>query len=60
MSNGLPGFGDFQDAMKAGASFLHHSLLSPALNLGLLSPREVCRAVENAWRSGDAAVSLTV
>ena len=38
IENGLPGFGAYQDAMKAGAPFLYHSLLAPALNLGLLSP----------------------
>jgi len=53
----LPLFGDYQDAMKAGAPFLFHSLLSPSLNLGLLSPREVCRAAEAAWRSGAAPLN---
>jgi deoxyribodipyrimidine photolyase-related protein len=53
----LPLFGDYQDAMKAGAPFLFHSLLSPSLNLGLLSPREVCRAAEAAWRSGSAPLN---
>ncbi len=57
VSNGLPDFGDYQDAMKAGAPFLYHSLLSPALNLGLLSPREVCGAAETAWRSGAAPLN---
>jgi deoxyribodipyrimidine photolyase-related protein len=57
MSNGLPSFGDYQDAMKAGESFLFHSLLSPALNLGLVCPREVCRAAEAAWRSGAAPLN---
>ena len=55
--HGLPRFGDYQDAMKAGAPFLFHSLLAPALNLGLLSPREVCRAAEAAWRSGAAPLN---
>jgi deoxyribodipyrimidine photolyase-related protein len=54
---GLPRFGDYQDAMKAGAPFLFHSLLSPALNIGLLSPREVCAAAEEAWRSGAAPLN---
>jgi deoxyribodipyrimidine photolyase-related protein len=52
IAHGLPRFGDYQDAMKAGAPFLFHSLLAPALNLGLLSPSEVCRAAEAAWRLG--------
>ncbi len=54
---GLPRFGDFQDAMKAGAPFLFHSLLAPAVNLGLLSPRELCQAAEAAWRSGAAPLN---
>jgi len=53
----LPRFGDYQDAMRAGAPFLFHALLSPALNLGLLSPREVCAAAEAAWRSGAAPLN---
>jgi deoxyribodipyrimidine photolyase-related protein len=54
---GLPCFGDYQDAMRAGAPFLYHSLLSPALNLGLLSAREVCREAETAWRAGAAPLN---
>jgi deoxyribodipyrimidine photolyase-related protein len=52
LEHGLVAFGDYQDAMKAGAPFLYHSLLAPALNLGLLSPKEICSAAEAAWRSG--------
>ncbi len=55
--NALPSFGDYQDAMKAGAPYLFHSLLAPALNIGLLSPREVCAAAEAAWREGRAAIN---
>jgi deoxyribodipyrimidine photolyase-related protein len=57
IANGLPSFGDYQDAMKAGEPFVFHSLLAPALNIGLLSPREVCRAAETAWRSGVAPLN---
>lgn len=53
----LAQFGDYQDAMKAGAPFLFHSLLAPALNLGLLSPREICQAAERAWHSGTAPLN---
>ena len=57
VAHGLPHFGDYQDAMKAEAPFLYHSLLAPALNLGLLSPFEVCRAAEAAWREGAAPLN---
>jgi deoxyribodipyrimidine photolyase-related protein len=48
----LPRFGDEQDAMLEGEAFLSHALISPYLNLGLLGPLEVCRAVEAAWQAG--------
>ncbi|MDP9088116.1 MAG: cryptochrome/photolyase family protein [Pseudomonadota bacterium] len=57
ISHSLPHFGDYQDAMKSGEPVLFHSLLAPALNLGLLSPREVCVAVEAAWRAGAAPLN---
>ncbi|MBL8669901.1 MAG: cryptochrome/photolyase family protein [Alphaproteobacteria bacterium] len=57
VASALPWFGDYQDAMKEGAPFLYHSLLAPALNLGLLSPREACAAAEAAWRSGRAPIN---
>lgn len=53
----LPHFGDVQDAMKAGEDFLYHSLLSPALNCGLLLPEEVCRAAEAAHTAGQAPLN---
>jgi deoxyribodipyrimidine photolyase-related protein len=53
----LPGFGDYQDAMKAGEDFLYHSLISPYLNCGLLTAREVCARAENAFQAGDAPIN---
>ncbi|MAA99240.1 MAG: cryptochrome/photolyase family protein [Stappia sp.] len=53
----LARFGDYQDAMLSGEPFLYHSLLSPCLNAGLLNPLEVCRAVENAYRAGNAQLN---
>lgn len=53
----LPRFGDHQDAMVAGAWHLNHSLLSHALNLGLLHPREVCEAVVAEHAAGRAPLN---
>jgi deoxyribodipyrimidine photolyase-related protein len=53
----LPLFGQFEDAMWAGEPWLYHSLLSCALNLKLLNPREVVRAAEQAYRTGAAPLA---
>ncbi len=34
-------FGEYEDAMVSGEHFLHHSVLTPMLNIGLLSPRQI-------------------
>jgi deoxyribodipyrimidine photolyase-related protein len=53
----LPDFGDYQDAMKEGNGFLYHSIISPYLNIGLLTPREICLAAEEAWKTGAAPLN---
>jgi deoxyribodipyrimidine photolyase-related protein len=53
----LASFGPFQDAMWTGRPFLHHSLLSPALNLKLIQPREVIAAVEEAYHRGEVPLA---
>ena len=52
LEQGLPYFGEFQDAMSDQGWRLFHSLLSFALNVKMLNPREVVAAVERVWRSG--------
>jgi deoxyribodipyrimidine photolyase-related protein len=53
----LPLFGPHEDAMLSTNWHLAHSLLSPYMNIGLLHPREVCDAVEAAYRSGDIPIA---
>jgi deoxyribodipyrimidine photolyase-related protein len=43
-------FGAYEDAIHADQAFLFHSVLTPALNIGLLSPRQV---IEAALRRAD-------
>ena len=57
VDHALPGFGDHQDAMVTGAWSLNHSLLSHALNLGLLHPQEVIEAAEEAYQDGRAPIN---
>jgi len=38
------GFGDYEDAIVKSESFLHHSLLSPLINVGLLEPLSVVKS----------------
>ena len=53
----LPDYGAYQDAMKLGEPYLFHSLISPALNIGLLNPREVCVAALRAYDAGKAPLN---
>ncbi|MGA1052122.1 MAG: cryptochrome/photolyase family protein [Ilumatobacteraceae bacterium] len=53
----LPVFGPHEDAMTTRSWHLAHSLLSPALNLGLLLPGEVCDAVQEAYDAGRVPIA---
>ncbi len=48
----LPLFGPYQDAMKQGQPKLFHSIISAALNCGLLAPMEVIKRAEMAYHAG--------
>lgn len=45
-------FGRYEDALWPGEPWLYHSHLSSAMNLKLLSAREVVYAVQKAYRTG--------
>lgn len=53
----LPDFGTYQDAMVTGQDWLYHSWLSPALNLGLLTPIEVAQAAADAYATGNVPLN---
>ncbi|MFN3526307.1 MAG: cryptochrome/photolyase family protein [Paracoccus sp. (in: a-proteobacteria)] len=52
IAHSLDEFGPYQDAMLTDDPFLHHSVLSPYLNAGLLSAREICEAAAGAYAAG--------
>lgn len=54
----LPLFGTYQDAMTTQHWYLYHSRLSFAMNVKLLSPIEVIRAVEQAYINNPAGYAL--
>ncbi len=53
----LPWFGDYEDAMSAEHDTLFHSVLSPYLNIGLLTPMQLIRAAERAFQDGLAPLN---
>ena len=57
ITNALPRFGDYQDAMLNENEFLYHAILSPYLNIGLLNVTEICEAAANAYAAGHAPIN---
>lgn len=47
LDNHMAYFGPYQDAMKSEEPFLFHSLMSPAINLGIIDPLPLLKDVEN-------------
>ncbi len=57
LDHNLEHFGTYEDAMTSKSWHLAHSLLSPALNIGLLMPDEVCDAVEERYQDGRVPIN---
>jgi len=57
LTDALPAFGTWQDAMAAGQPWMWHGLISTSLNLGLLDPLDVCRRAETEYRAGRAPLN---
>ena len=57
ISERLPSFGHYQDALWPAEPWLWHSHLSAALNLKLLDPREVIAAATQAYHAGLAPLA---
>ncbi len=57
LSEALPHFGDYQDAMLKDEPFLYHSIISMYLNVGLLDAHDICARAEQEYRSGRAPLN---
>ena len=53
----LPRFGPYEDAMSRTHGVLYHSVLSPYMNLGLLEPLAMAQAAEAEYRAGRAPLN---
>ena len=53
IEHNLNNFGTYQDAMITGEYTLWHSLISPYINLSILTPWEVIKAIEKAYYEFD-------
>ena len=57
IAKALPQFGLYQDAMRYDSNpFLFHSGISAYLNIGLLNPMAVCKAVEAEYEAGRVSI----
>lgn len=54
----LDGFGPYEDVISAAHPFIHHGLLTPALNIGLLNPADVLHAVLDGAGANTPLASL--
>ena len=53
----LPYFGTYEDAMRQRAPVLFHSKLAAYLNIGLLTPLELVQAAERCFYDGKAGIN---
>jgi deoxyribodipyrimidine photolyase-related protein len=57
VSTRLVNFGTYEDASKAGEAFLFHSVLSPLLNTGLLTPDVVITSALTVYKNGEVPLN---
>lgn len=57
LSQALPQFGRYQDAMLADRPWMYHSVLSAYLNIGLLDPLDLCERAQTEYLEGRAPLN---
>jgi deoxyribodipyrimidine photolyase-related protein len=53
----LAHFGAYEDAMSSNYQTINHSRLSPYLNIGLLEPLSLAKAVQERYENGQVAIN---
>ena len=59
LKDALRDFGKYQDALSEEHNFLYHSLLSPGINLGLITPEEVLQYTLDHYKNNDQEIPLS-
>jgi deoxyribodipyrimidine photolyase-related protein len=57
LKNRLANFGSYEDAIHSNEVFLFHSVLTPMLNIGLLTPESVLDELENFVQSNEVPLN---
>ncbi|WBU58059.1 cryptochrome/photolyase family protein [Paracoccus sediminicola] len=57
MTDALPDFGRYQDAMLTDKPWMYHSVLAAYLNIGLLEPLDLCARAEAEYQAGRAPLN---
>lgn len=57
LKNRFAEFGPYEDAIVAENNFLHHSVLTPMLNVGLLTPKEVIDTTLSFAKENDIPIN---
>lgn len=59
LENRFAGFGDYEDAIVRNEHILHHSVLTPMLNVGLLLPEEIIEQTLKFHNENDLPLNST-
>ena len=57
LENRFQSFGDYEDAIVEGESWLWHSVLTPMLNVGLLTPRQILKTTLQYCNQHDVPIN---
>jgi deoxyribodipyrimidine photolyase-related protein len=58
LQNRFQHFGEFEDTLSSESVFVYHSTLTPALNIGLLTPKEVIDRALSHYQSNAKSIGL--